>query len=143
AVLRSGQKFAAKGVIVFEVRIISGGLVELVRPGVNNGVLVEVVDGGHEAVLEFLFGGDPDVTQDRAGELGKEALDEVEPGAVLGRECEFEAVRGLLGEPGSRLPGDVRGMIVEDQLDRGLGRIGLIDELEKLDEFASAVEIPY
>ena len=70
----------------------------------NNGVLVEVVDGGHEAVLEFLFGGDPDVTQDRAGELGKEALDEVEPGAVLGRECEFEAVRGLLGEPGSRLP---------------------------------------
>ena len=38
-----------------------------------------------------------------AGEFGKEALDEVEPGAVLGREGEFEAVRGLIGEPGSEM----------------------------------------
>jgi hypothetical protein len=72
---------------------------------VNDGVLVEVVD---EAILEFLLGGDADVAQHGAGEFGKEALDEVEPGAVLGREGEFEAARGLLGEPGSGLFGDVR-----------------------------------
>jgi hypothetical protein len=49
-----------------------------------------------------------DATQDGAGELGEEAFDEVEPGAVLGREGEFEAVRGLLCDPGSGLFGDVR-----------------------------------
>ena len=60
------------------------------------------------------------MAQDRAGEFGEEALDKVEPGAVGGSEGEFEAVRGLLRDPGSGLFGDVRGMIVEDQLDRGV-----------------------
>jgi hypothetical protein len=46
---------------------------------VNDGVLVEVVHGGHDAILEFLFGCDADVAKDGAGEFGKEALDEVEP----------------------------------------------------------------
>ena len=49
---------------------------------VNDGVLVEVIHGGHETILEFLLGGGPDVTQDGAGEFGKEAFDEVEPRAV-------------------------------------------------------------
>jgi hypothetical protein len=43
--------------------------------------------------------------QDGAGEFGKEALDEVGPGAVP--EGELEAVRGLIREP-------VHRMIVED-----------------------------
>ena len=72
----------------------------------NDGVLVEEIHGGHDAVLEFLFGCDADVAQDRAGELGEEALDEVEPGAVLGSEGEFKAVRGLIGEPSFGLFGD-------------------------------------
>ncbi len=84
----------------------------------DDGMLVDVVHGGHDAVLEFLFGGDADVAQDGAGELGEGALDEVEPRAVLGCEGELEAARGLFGEPSFRLLGDVRGMIVEDQLDR-------------------------
>ena len=73
----------------------------------NCGVLVEVVDGGHQTILEFLLRGDADVAEHRAGELGEEALDQVEPGAVLGREGEFEAMRGPLGKPGSGLPRDV------------------------------------
>ena len=85
-------------------------------------MLVDVVHGGHDAVLEFLFGGDADVAQDGAGELGEETLDEVEPRAVLGGEGELEAARGLFGEPSFRLLGDVRRMIVEDQLDRRMGR---------------------
>jgi hypothetical protein len=40
--------------------------------------LVEV-HGGHDAILEFLFGPDADVAQNGTGELGKEALDQVEP----------------------------------------------------------------
>ena len=34
------------------------------------------------------------MTQDGAGKLGEEALDEVEPGAVLGRERKVEAACG-------------------------------------------------
>ena len=61
----------------------------------NDGLLIEVIHGGHDAIFEFLFGCDADVAQDGAGELGEEALDQVEPRAVFGREGEFEAVRGL------------------------------------------------
>ena len=57
-------------------------------------VSVDVVDGGHDALFEFLFGGNPDMAQRRTSELGEEALDKVEPRAVLGREGKFEtAVR--------------------------------------------------
>ena len=41
--------------------------------------LIEEIHGGHDAILEFLFGCDADVAQDGASELGKEAFDEVEP----------------------------------------------------------------
>ena len=74
----------------------------------NDGIAVEIIHGGHEAILELLLGGDADVAQDGAGELGKEALDEIEPGPVLGSESKFEAMRGLGGEPGSGLFGDMR-----------------------------------
>ena len=40
---------------------------------------VEFIHGSHDAILEFLFGGDTDMAQDGAGELGKESLDEIEP----------------------------------------------------------------
>ncbi len=52
----------------------------------NDRVLVEVIHGCHDAVLEFLFGCDADVARDGARELGEEAFDQVQPGAVLGRE---------------------------------------------------------
>jgi hypothetical protein len=96
---------------------------------VGDGLLVEEIHGGHQSIFEFLFGGDADVAQHRAGELGEEALDKVEPRTVLRREGEFEAVGRLACEPSSGLLGNMRRMIVEDQLDRRIGRIGGIDEL--------------
>jgi hypothetical protein len=93
-------------------------LIEFVRPRVDDRILIEVVHCSHEAILEFLLGCDADVAQHGAGEFGKEALDEIEPRAVLGSEGEFEPVRGLAGKPSSGLFGDMRGVIVEDQLDR-------------------------
>src|ERR1700757_4441242 len=72
----------------------------------------------------------------------KEALDEVEPRAVLGSEGEFEAAGGLIGEPGFGFLGDVRGVIVEDQLYRRMARIGGVEKLEEFDEFAAAMGIP-
>lgn len=106
----------------------------------NDGVLVEVIHGSHDAVLEFLFGCDTNVAQDRAGKFGKEALDQIQPGAVLGREGELEAARSG-GEPCIRLFGYVGGMIVEDQTDGRVRRIGGIDQLEKVDELAASVAV--
>lgn len=60
------------------------------------------------------------MAQDRTSELGEEALDEVEPRAVLGREGELEAPAWSGSEPGFGFSRDVRGMIVEDQFDRVL-----------------------
>src|SRR3977135_1129594 len=105
------------------VRIISGSIGELIGPGVDDRMAIDVVDGGHTASLKFVLSSHSDVTQDGAGKLGEEALDEVEPGAVLWRERKVEAACRLCVEPGSGFPRDVCGMIVEDQLDRGGGQI--------------------
>ena len=102
---------------------------------------INVIDGSHDAVLEFLFGSHADVAQNGAGELGEETLDQIEPGAVLGRKGELEAALGLGGEPCFRLLGDVCGMVVEDQLDGGICRIGSIEQLEKFDELTAAMSI--
>ncbi len=107
----------------------------------NDGFVIEIIHGCHDAILEFLFGCDADVAQDRADELGEETFDEIEPGAVLGREGEFEAVRRLLRDPGPGLFGYVRRMIVEDQLERRVGRIGGVEKLDEFDEFATAMAI--
>ena len=87
----------------------------------DDGMAIDVVDAGHDAFLEFVFRCHADVTQDGAANLViEEALDEVEPGAVLGRERKVEAACRSCVEPGSGFPRDVCGMIVEDQLDRVL-----------------------
>jgi hypothetical protein len=83
-------------------------LVELVGRIVDDGVSIKVIDGGHDALLEFLFGCDADMAQHRAGELGEEAFDEIEPRAVLGGKGEFEATDRLVGEPSLGLLGDGR-----------------------------------
>ena len=107
----------------------------------DDGMAIDVIDGSHDAVLEFLFGSHADVAQDGAGELREEALDQVEPGAVLGREGKVEAA--LAAGCRARLSGFPRNVcpewIVEDQLDRGAGRIGGIEKLEEFDELAAAV----
>ena len=107
----------------------------------DDGTAIEFFHGRHDPILEFLFGCDADMAQHGSRQLGEEALDEIEPGAVLGGEGELEATRGLLGEPSLGLLGDVRGMIVEDQLDRCVRRIGGVDQLEELDELAAAVAV--
>src|ERR1700680_4570270 len=104
-------------------------------------VAIDVVDTGHDALLELLLRPNPDVAQDRAGELGEEALDEIEPGAVFGREGELEAARRLSGEPSLGFSGDMRRMVVENQLDRRAGRVSGIEKLEEFDELAAAVTL--
>jgi hypothetical protein len=58
----------------------SGRIVDLVAPTVEDRFAIEVVDKGHQAVSEFVFRGDADLPKHRARQLGKEALDQIEPG---------------------------------------------------------------
>ena len=59
----------------------------------------------------------------------------------LGVKVKSKRPAGRVSKPGSGFPRDVRGMIVEDQLDRGAGRIGGIEQLEEFDELTAAVAI--
>jgi hypothetical protein len=73
---------------------------------VNDGLLIEIVHGSHDPILRHIRVASKQELKDGAGKFREEALDEVEPGAVLGSEGEFKAVRGLIGEPGFGLFGD-------------------------------------
>src|SRR5947209_10419168 len=81
------------------------------------------------------------MAQNRARELGEEALDQVEPGAVFGRERELEAADRASSEPVGGLSRDVGGMVVEDQLDGRMSWVGAIEKLEKFNELAAAMAI--
>src|SRR5437773_4692379 len=81
------------------------------------------------------------MAQRGTSELGEEALDQIEPRTVLGREGKPETAVRLCGEPSLRLLGDMSGMIVEDQLDRGVGRIGGVEQFEEFDELTAAMAI--
>src|SRR5438045_8689729 len=55
------------------------------------------------------------------------------------REREGKTANGLRGEPACGLARDMGGMVVENDLDGGVGGVGRVEEVEKLDEFANAV----
>ena len=59
----------------------------------------------------------------------------------LGVKMNSKRPSGLLGEPSLGFLGDVRRMIVEDQLDRRVSRIGGVEKLEEFNEFAAAVAV--
>src|SRR5258705_10538703 len=60
---------------------------------------------------------------------------------MLGREGKLEASRRSRVEPGCCFSRYVRGMIIEDQLDRGAGRISGVETLEEFDELPAAVAV--
>jgi hypothetical protein len=60
---------------------------------------------------------------------------------MLGREGELEAAVRLGREPGPGLFRDVSRMIVEDQVNRRVGGIGRIKELEEFDELPAAMAV--
>ena len=58
----------------------------------------------------------------------------------MGRcECEGKAPDRLRGKPARGLARDMGGMVVENDFDRGVGRVGGVEELQKLNEFATAM----
>ena len=57
----------------------SSCIVDFVTPGVDDWLTIDVGDEGHQAFLEFVFGGHADVAQHGTRQLGEEAFDEIEP----------------------------------------------------------------
>mgnify|MGYP007072815997 CR=1 FL=1 len=68
------------------------------------------------------------------------ALDEIKPGSMLGRMNILES-SGTCGEEGHGLLRDVRGMVVENHANNGLGRIVSINLPEQIDELDATVPI--
>src|ERR1700740_1222140 len=60
---------------------------------------------------------------------------------MLGREDEREASRWSSVEPGSCFSRYVGGMIIEDQLDCGAGRISGVEALEEFDNLSAAAAV--
>ena len=58
------------------------------------------------------------------------------------REREGKAANGPRSQPACGLARDMGGMVVENDLDRGVGRVGGVEEFEKFNEFAAAVAFP-
>src|ERR1700739_273966 len=80
-------------------RLLSRWHGNLIGPGVDNGFATEVVEVRDDPLLEFSFRSHPDATQEGARHFREEALDQVEPGAMLWREHEAEAALALCGKP--------------------------------------------
>src|SRR5690242_21948328 len=122
-------------------RLLSRGLANFVGPGVDDRISVEIAEVGKDTASEFGLGSDPKVTQQRARHFGKEALHEIEPGAVFWGEHEGETPLRLRGNPGLGFFGNMGRVNVEDQLDGGLRRIGDVELLEKTDKLTRSMAI--
>jgi hypothetical protein len=84
---------------------------------VNDRCGIDFGDAFENSSFQFLPRLDSDVSQESAGHLAEERLDDVEPGAMLSSEHLLESVR-MRSQKGSRFFGDVRRMIVQYDPDR-------------------------
>ena len=106
----------------------------------DDGITVEIIEIIQDPLLQFLLRSDANMPQQRARHLGEEPFDEIEPRPVLGSEHEGEAAIALCGEPLVRLFGNVCGVIVEDDLDGRVSRIGGVELLEESNELARTMQ---
>ena len=107
------------------------------RPDEERGVgvvLVEVVIDGH---LQVDDGVEHATTYALSGDLGEEALDQVEPGRRCRREMHVEA--GMTGQPRLDLGVLVGGVVVGDQVDIEVRRDLPVDPVEEADELLMPV----
>jgi hypothetical protein len=108
---------------------------------VDDRFAVEVVEVGENSRFELILGCAANAAEPGSGHLGEEPFHQVEPGAVFRGKHQGEAALWLGGKPPVGLLGDVCRVVVEDQLDSGVRRIGGVDFLEKADELPRAMPI--
>ena len=97
-------------------------------------VFVEIV---HDGLLQFIDALEDATADALSGDLGKEALDHVEPRAGSGREVQVKARMPL--EPALYRRGLVGGIIVDDEMQVEIGQSPFVDGLEEAEELAMPV----
>jgi hypothetical protein len=100
---------------------------------------IDVIDGGDEAVLEFLPGCDADVAEHRACELGEEAFDEIEPEPCFGVKTNSNRPARCSASQPARLFRDACGMICRGSVLIAV-RAG-IKQLKEFNKFAAAAAV--
>jgi hypothetical protein len=111
-------------------------LIDCVTAGVDDWLAIDVVDEAHQGFVEFVLGADADVPQYRARQLGKEPFEKVEPRPMGRREVKVKRPIGCAASQ-AVVSRDMGGMVAEDDLDRGIGRVGRVEEPEKINKFAA------
>src|ERR1700733_9692561 len=122
-------------------RLVSRDRIDLIGPGMDDGFSVEIIEVGEYSGLEFFLGCDANAAEHGPRHLGEEAFHKIEPGTMFRGKYEGEAALGLGGKPRLGFFGDVRGMVVEDQLDGGLCRVSGVEFLEKADKLSRTMTI--
>jgi hypothetical protein len=122
-------------------RLVSRSRIDLIGPGVDDGFAVEVIKVSKDPCFELILGCDANAAEHGSSHLGEETFDKIEPRAVFRGKYQGEATLRLGGEPRLGFFGDVCGVVVEDQLDGGIGRISGVKLLEKTNELPRAMAI--
>ena len=78
------ERHFVKCIIPISESMGSVGGIDLIAPSIDHGIVVEVVNELDDALFQFVFRVDADVTKDGARGFGKKALDKIEPGPSLG-----------------------------------------------------------
>ena len=106
----------------------------------DRGRCVDFRDPKENARFEFRFGFDPDLPQEGMRHLPKEGLDQIKPGTVLGRVNVGETIRSS-SQVCTRLFGDVRRMIVQNNPNRRFGGIVGVHVFEQGNELPAAMSL--
>jgi len=93
----------------------------------DDGVSVDVVDAGHDAFLELLFRTHADMRKTERANLEKKPSIRLSQEPWVGVKVNSKRPARWVCKPGLCFLGDVRGMIVEDQLDGRVRRVGGIE----------------
>jgi hypothetical protein len=108
---------------------------------VDNGFSIGIIEVGEDPGFEFILGCDANAAEHGSSLLGEEAFHKIEPGPMFRGKYKGKAALWLGGKPPVCFLGDVRGVVVEDQLDGGVRRISGVEFLEKPDELPRTMPI--
>src|ERR1700730_4011105 len=106
-------------------------------PDVGLGLIVVCVEIVDDSLLQFIDALEDAAADALSGDLGKEALDHVEPRTGSRREVQVKARMPL--EPALYRGSLVGGIIVDDEMQIEIGRCPFVDGVEEAEEFAMPV----
>jgi hypothetical protein len=108
-------------------------------PDERLGLIVDVRDEAVDSGLKLDDRGEDAAFEPLPGKLGEQALDRIGPGAGSRGEMKGEALMPL--QPGRDLWMFVGGVVIENHVDRFVGRHPALDGIEKADEFLMPVAL--